>query len=168
MINVWRYIPYHATDDPNNKDRALAIAKREGRITIGWGRIGDIQLLRPQSSLDIETHVRAKYQADKLGNYKRGGETLWDLFNTLRPEDLIVGHGHLDKCVFEVTGSYYWDDALYLRYEDEYSHRLHVDLTELDPEKTIARAKLNKAPESDRYKPLLFVGSIQMTSGLSR
>lgn len=38
MINIWRLVTHHV--DP---EYALNWAKREGKLAIGWGHIGDIK-----------------------------------------------------------------------------------------------------------------------------
>ena len=163
MLNVWRLVPHHS-----DRDAAIIWTAKHNKIAIGWGQVGDLKDMQPESAEDITAAIRAAYP--KIPNSKHGGDSLWRLYHEMKEDDLVIiraGTGH--DVVAEVVSDYFWTP-------DEggqragYQHMRAIEITEYDPAKVEARGKLkgNATPRQNTYDSLVLIGTIETPAGLSR
>lgn len=79
MSTVWRLVTHHI-----NTETALRWTRREERIAIGWGDIGDIRAQGYQSVEDIGEAIKNSYP--KAENSGQGSRNLWDFYSTMQRE----------------------------------------------------------------------------------
>ena len=106
-MNCWRLIAHH-----KGPEEALEEYRRRGIIALGWGAIGHLRALQPDSPaairralLNITGYVRPQCAT-------AGGQCLWDFYHEMQVGDLIVlslgKHGGVQRDVAEVKGEYEW------------------------------------------------------------
>lgn len=117
-MQVWRLIAHH-----EDADRAILWSKQMSRIAIGWGKIGDLRKVGPESAEYLSSLIRVAYP--KLDNAHLGGPSLFRFHEQMRIGDLvIVGDGRRRRLVMEVTGDYEWvGDQPQLRLGDYHHQR---------------------------------------------
>ena len=118
---VWRLMTHH--DDPAY---ALSWSRKEGRIALGWGRVGDIR--EGYGSRREVAQAVKKFFADR-NNSVEGGHCLWNFCHDVKEGDLVIlntpGRREL---VVEVDGPYEWipkEEALPL---GNYQHQRKVHI----------------------------------------
>src|SRR5688572_28912876 len=131
-MNVWRLITHHI--DP---DRALGWTRQNGRIAIGWGRIGDLREKSIHSAKDIGTHIRQHYP--EASNSGTGGNRLWNFCAEMKRGDLVILSGSRPReLVVEVQGDYEYalEPPTFngLGTEGLYQHQRQVRVTTWNPE----------------------------------
>lgn len=98
--DVWRLIPHH--DAP---ELAKQLSRKNRRIAVGWGRIGDLSRLSARGPLEICKLIREEYP--DLHNSQTGGPSLWRLYKCMREGDLVIlGARCTLRLVMEVDGPY--------------------------------------------------------------
>ncbi len=136
---VWRLIPHH-----ERRDLALEWIRSAKRIAIGWGKIGDLDLISPRSSQDISNAVDRHYPT--LKNASNGGRSLWNLYHEMQKGDLVIVSGSKKsrELVVEIAGDYeYSDEALTVNGETlsaEYYFHRPVLISDLNPDTLWAEA----------------------------
>src|SRR5436309_1212195 len=102
-MRTWRLIAHH--QDP---DSAISSFRDQGRIAIGWGRIGDLRASGVGTATDSTATIRDAYP--ELNNAHLGGPSLLRLYDEMRAGDLvIVSDGKRRRLVMRVEGEYQWD-----------------------------------------------------------
>jgi len=125
-MQIWRLVAHH-----EESETALLLMKEKGRIAIGWSDLGDMDLLKPQSSKDISSKIK-KIRTD-ISNSMMAGPSLWNLYSEIEIGDqVIVTAKGKRECVFEITGDYIFDKENSIL---GYSHQRSAALTDIDPQK---------------------------------
>jgi predicted Mrr-cat superfamily restriction endonuclease len=146
-MTIWKMIAHH-----NDRDSATAWTRKNGRIAIGWGRVGDISKYR--SSAEIRTAIRDHYPAPpNKRNAHLGAPSLWEFYQGIQKEDfIIVKGGKWGSLVVKVVGDYEYvvgESPL----EGDYQNQRRVQVTALDPEKVWRAA--GEAPGTNIYQTLV-------------
>jgi len=76
------------------------------RITVGWGRIGDLRRLKLEDPEDIEKKIAAKYPEQSRRQQQEGGNSLWRLFREVCVGDLVIVSVGRPHFLVEITGDY--------------------------------------------------------------
>ena len=134
---------------------AVAWSRKNGRIAIGWGRVGDITKYKSQS--EIKEAIRSCYPVPQYSNNAHlGAPSLWDLCHTMQKDDLVILSGRAPReLVVEVIGDYRFitEETPTQTDEGEYYNQRTVRVTEFDPNKLWFAA--GQAPGEHRYKTLI-------------
>lgn len=125
-MNIWKVMLHH-----ESPDAAEEWSKRNGRIAVGWGHIGDLRTLGCRNPKQIADAIRSQYPA--LNNASHGGQSLWNFFTGMKPGDLVLlAGGGKRRQVVEVTGEYVWastEDSI-----GDYRHQRKVVFTARNPD----------------------------------
>jgi hypothetical protein len=125
-MKVWKLVAHH--EEPA---RMSAWAEEQGRVAVGWGRIGDLREGELSGAKDISRRIAAEYP--ELNNAHTGGPSLWNFFQGMSEGDLVLLAGGGQRFgVLEITGPYSWassHDSL-----GDYQHQRTAVPTEHDPE----------------------------------
>ncbi|MEQ8765162.1 MAG: HNH endonuclease [Planctomycetota bacterium] len=125
-MKVWKLIAHH--EEPAQMS---AWAEEQGRIAVGWGRIGDLREGELSGAQEISRRIAAAYP--ELNNAHTGGPSLWNFVRDMSEGDLVLLAGGGQRFgVFEITGPYSWmslHDSL-----GDYQHQRTAVPTEHDPE----------------------------------
>jgi predicted Mrr-cat superfamily restriction endonuclease len=151
-MNVWRLISHH-------EDRAGAVAwtKKNGRIAIGWGIIGDIRAHNYQSADEIADAIRVAYRTYKhpVRNFHSGGHSLWDLYASMKDGDLVILAGTTTReLVVEIEGPYEWRENTPLA-GDNYNHQRRARVRNLNPELVWRAAGARYVEGASVYRTLI-------------
>ncbi|MCE9595195.1 MAG: hypothetical protein K8S98_13495 [Planctomycetes bacterium] len=117
-LRVWRLIAHH-----QRKDEAVRWSEQEGRISVGWGDIGDLLQHRPANAQAITRLVKNQYK--DLPNAHLGGPSLWNFFAEMREGDLVIVRGGAESYVVEVAGGYEWRTSAE-SFTPDYNHQRRV------------------------------------------
>lgn len=151
-MNIWRLITHHI-----NPDEALIWIRKNGRIAIGWGAIGDIGKLNYSSASAIGAAIR--YHYPHKHNSGLGGPSLWNFYDGMSKGDLVILSARRPRAlVVEVLGKYEYvtDQSPHLRpnshLEGDYQHQRLIQVSAIDPEKLWHAAGARPAPgQNIRY-----------------
>jgi predicted Mrr-cat superfamily restriction endonuclease len=128
-MSYWRLIAHH-----ERAEDAATVARSSLRIAMGWGLIGDLAVLGPNSVSDITARVRAAYPHQR--NDAHGGASLWRFYSQLAIGDLVLVGGPSQRIfVARVSGPYYWEVEQDSGLLDDYAHRRAIEPLDLDPER---------------------------------
>ena len=146
-MTIWRMFTHHI--DPEN---ALAWTRQNGRIAIGWGRVGDVE--RYQSQEEIKAAIRAQYPIPPFRNNAHlGAPSLWDFCRTMQREDLVILNGKKPRAlVVKIVGDYRYE-AGESPLEGDCQNQRRIEMTSLDGNALWFAA--GRAPGSHRYKTLI-------------
>ena len=137
-MKVWRMIAHH-----EKPELAIRLAQKEGKLRMGWGRIGDLskrQILVPN---DI-TRLIQEYYPDST-NFAHGGASLYGFAKDMEIGDLvIVSTGRRRDAVMEVTGDYHWNPRGHSQLGD-YQHERKARMTSHDAEDLWRQAGMRAA-----------------------
>src|SRR5689334_20530873 len=101
-MKVWRLITHHM---PQHKEEMLTWATTVQRLAIGWGKIGNLTDEHHISPDSIRAAVQREYP--DAGNAACGGQSLWDLWRTVRFGHLVIlSTGGKREAVRRVAGPY--------------------------------------------------------------
>lgn len=124
-MQIWRLVAHH-----EQGLAAVDAMKSQGRIAIGWNDIGDLREIAAKDSRAITEAIKGAYPT--LKNAHLGGPSLWAFYRSMCPGDLvIISSLSARRCVFRVTGDYFFDEEDQLC---EYSHQRAAELTDLSAE----------------------------------
>ncbi len=108
---IWRLITHH---DKGKTGVMLTAYQRNSCIALGWGNIGDLNLIRPANPVTIRNAIKSiTNYASLRGSLSPGvgGRCLSGFFNDMQLGDLVIlgdGEGNFTDVV-EVTGRpYHW------------------------------------------------------------
>ncbi len=147
-MNTWRLMTHH-----ENPKGALEWMRKNERIAIGWGRIGDLRTYNFQSPEEIKAVLRAHPIYPKYPNAASMGPSLWDFYVTMQKGELVILSTGKRELVVEVIGDYEWRENPDL--EGDYFNQRRVRLTTLNPEKVWHEAGANFPQGQSRYRTLL-------------
>lgn len=126
-MNVWKLIAHH-----ENGKRAIEEMKSKNRLAIGWSDTGDLSQFQPMNSHDITKQINITH--NNISNAHLGGPSLWNFYQNVKIGDIVmVNSNGKRKCVFEVTGDYFFannNEAIL-----KYKHQRTATLTDIDAEK---------------------------------
>jgi len=138
-IRVWRLITHH-----EDKEGALFWTRQQGRIAIGWGRIGNMRDLKYSSADEITEAIKTKYSL--FPNPHLGGASLWNFYTVIEKQDLVILSARKPReLVVEVEGDYEWRgptiEANDAPRGGDYWHQRRIRLRrDLDPEQLCRKA----------------------------
>lgn len=146
-MNVWRMFTHHI--DP---DKAIAWSRKNDRIAIGWGRVGDATDYQSQS--EIKAAIRDRYPIPHFRNNAHlGAPSLWDFCHTMQHGDLVILSGRTPRTVVvEVNGDYEYVEGE-SPLEGDYRNQRSVRFTDIDPNKLWFAA--GQAPGKTVYQTLI-------------
>lgn len=122
-MKVWRLVAHHL-----EPERAIERSITNGKLAVGWGKIGDLRTLNCRDAHEITNKIGEVYPF--LKNSQHGGPSLWNFFSEMREGDLvIVAAGGKRHFVAEVVGPYVWMSE-YDSFDDYYHQRPIVMLDE--------------------------------------
>ena len=124
-MGIWRLVTHHLY-----ATRMLETYRSSSCIALGWGKVGDLSLLRPSDPDAIAKAIQRTYPG--LRNSGAGGRCLWCFYHKMQDGDLVilgVGNGP-ERDVVKVTGPYEWTDTPIDG--NDYSHYRRVQWTNLD------------------------------------
>jgi len=153
-MNVWRLKTHNI--DP---DGALKWSREHERISIGWGKIGDLRLHHYSSADDIKAANKLHYPESK--NAHSGSRSLWNLFHEMQNEDLVLLSARKARVVVvQVLDKYNWNDQVRFvnAVNDDYFHQRRVEFTNLDPEEIWHSAGGALTQGENPYQTLVRVG----------
>ena len=128
-MTLWKLALHH---EQKRKKKMLDWSLREGRIALGWGKVGNI----PQydSWQEIRTAIR---QIDDYrtglhpSNWIAGGHSLWSFYNEMKKGDLVilVGANSRRELVVEVADeSIEWKSKRESATFDDYQHQRNAQI----------------------------------------
>ncbi|HEX5758012.1 MAG TPA: HNH endonuclease [Thermoanaerobaculia bacterium] len=142
-MRIWRLIAHKI--DPR---RAVEWSIENGRIAVGWGRIGDLREVGAPTADYIGARIGEVYP--DIRNARTGGPSLSNFFSGIQIGDLaIIAGGGRRFHVAEVTGPYTWrsePDSL-----DDYQHQRSVVVTDDDPNALWSALGGRIAPAQNSY-----------------
>jgi hypothetical protein len=148
---VWRMLIHHI-----DREGALDWTRKNGRIAIGGGSIGDVRNYSAQS--EIRNGLRQHYPSPPYSNNSHlMAPSLWDFCHTLKKDDLVILNGRVPRAlVVRVTGDY--DYVLGNQFIEnvpgcEYYNQRLIEITAIDPNKLWA--SVGEAPGKSRYQTLI-------------
>lgn len=122
---VWRLVAHH-----ERPEEAATLMIAANVLAVGWGRTGDLAKLRPANASEIAKVIAKAYP--EAENAHLGGPSLWNLYNEMKPGDLVILTANSRKLhVFEVFGDYMFDDSGVVL---GYPHQRGAALTSLNPD----------------------------------
>lgn len=150
-VNVWRLSTHHI-----DRNAGLTWVRKNERIAIGWGLIGDIRQYKSKD--EIRAAIKKHYPVPPYKNNAHwGAPSLWDLCHTVKQGDLIILSGATPRTlVVQVVGDYeYKEDAPLIggTTDGEYRYQRAIKVTAYDPEKIWAA--VGAAPGKSRYQTLI-------------
>ena len=146
-MNIYRMIVHH-TDKP----AAMEWTRKNRRIAIGWGDIGDVAAFERKA--EIKSAIKSHYLPPHPNNGGSGSESLWSFCHDVQIGDLIILSGDKSReLVVEVTGDYEFVAGKSPMF-GEYNHQRQVEITEYDGEKLWASSGGLEAGVS-RYRTLV-------------
>lgn len=129
-MKVWRLITHHVADQ---KEVMLRWALTSQRLAIGWGLIGDLSKSHHSSPESIRKSILQEYLGIK--NARAGGQSLWDMWRTVRRDDLvIVSTGRRRAAVMRVVGPYEFDRIGQAPPLHGYQHQREGEMLDTDPD----------------------------------
>jgi hypothetical protein len=145
MKNVWRLVVCNPDRDQN---QALAWIRKNDRISVGWGRIGDLQKQHYRSAQKIGEAIRK--QNPDARNSHLGGPSLWNLLR-MRKGDLVILSAHGRRAsVVAIDGKYKYAGGP--PHQASYRHQRKVHPTNTwNPEDLWKRAGGRAAGEGVRW-----------------
>ncbi|HVF85442.1 MAG TPA: hypothetical protein VM821_05645 [Abditibacteriaceae bacterium] len=153
-MNVWKLKTHNI--DP---DGAWQWSRKHERISIGWGNIGDLRSHSYSSADDIKAAIQLRYP--KANNAHAGSRSLWNLFNEMQNEDLVLLSAQKPRVVVvRVLNNYDWNDQVRFinAVNDDYFHQRQVEFTNLDPEKVWRSAGGAPTQGENPYQALVRIG----------
>ena len=130
-MNIWRLITHH-----EDADGALAWTCQNGRIAIGWGKIGDLRHQVFNSSKEVGVIIRRYYP--ELNNSGLGGISLWNFYSQMQKGDLVIlSSSRPRELVVEVQGEYKYSTIPKVNgveLSGHYQHQRRVQVSEWNPE----------------------------------
>lgn len=119
---VWRLMAHHA-----HPLEALDWSVKEGRIAIGWGKIGSLESRSLPSPNAIARAIHEMYP--DLVNWPFGGICLYDFSARIAKGDLVIVRGGGRSIVMEVGGDYRYASSGKLGdYEHQRDAKVRSDL----------------------------------------
>lgn len=73
-MKIWRLVSHHI-----NPVEAAQVYKEEGFIAVGWGYVGDLAKIQPQSPQELSDAILKGWPESK--NYGYGGRVLWSFLH---------------------------------------------------------------------------------------
>lgn len=138
-MNLWRMIVHHSL--PTD---ALDWVRRNNRIAVGWGNIGDLRVLNFRSGGEIGSAIRQVYP--QLRNSGMGGPSLLNFYQEMKQGDLVIlGTGLKRVLVVRVESSYKYETGNIMGLGDYY-HQREISLTNLNPDEVWDQAGAAVAP----------------------
>jgi hypothetical protein len=118
----WRLIAHH---DPTRQEHMVAWSRREERIALGWGDVGDVSTHGSWREIREALTDIPKYRRDlSPSNFVDGGHSLWIFRNEMRIGDkVIIRTKEACEAVVEVTGDYDWQAAEEAATFRDYQHQ---------------------------------------------
>lgn len=146
-MNVWKMITHHT-----NRDSAIAWTRKNGRIAIGWGRVGDITNF--DSKAEVKDTIHEHYPIPPYSNNAHwGAPSIWDFCYEMKKGDLVILAGRSPReLVVKILGDYEYvagESPL----EGDYQNQRRVQVTEIDANKLWFAA--GKAPGKPIYQSLI-------------
>ena len=124
-MTIWRMIVHH-TDKP----AAIEWTRKNRRIAIGWGDIGDVAAYGAKA--DIKNAIKTRYLPPHPNNGGSGSESLWSFCHDVQIGDLVILSGDKSReLVVEVTGDYEYVEAKPPLF-GEYNNQRKIEVTEYD------------------------------------
>ena len=151
-IQIWRLITHH-----EDRDGALRWSLNNGRIALGWGRIGELGAHKFGSEAEISEAILHQFNigAHPLNNSKAGGFSLWNFYTKMQIGDLVILRGAKMSRVVQVTGDYFFDEQNMPSPHDFYNHQRRVEVTKLDAETIWNRAGRMAKDGGSIYRTLI-------------
>lgn len=151
-MTIWRLITHH-----ENRDAALRWSLQNGRLAVGWGRIGALGAHKFGSEAEITDAILFQYQIAKhpLNNSKSGGFSLWNLYATMQIGDLVILRSAKSSRVVEVTGDYFFDAANTPQPNDFYNHQRPIRASSIDSNMLWQRAGKMAKDGGSIYRTLI-------------
>lgn len=146
-MTIWRLIVHH-----QEPQVALDWTKKNKRIAVAWGDIGDIDDIRKHHCLSRQTISAAIRNAyPELNNSHLGGPSLLNFYQGMQPDDLVIlAKGSSGKppnrcCVVRIVGNYEYrtQDNKKLR---DYNHQREITFTDLDADELWKEVGRRAAP----------------------
>jgi predicted Mrr-cat superfamily restriction endonuclease len=147
---VWRLMTHH-----ERPEDMLRWAKTSQRLAIGWGRIGDLMAHHHTSPESIREAIREAYPG--VRNASCGGQSLWEFWRAMKPDDRVILSTGRREAVMRVTGPYQFVPESQQPPAEGYQHQRQAELLELDADELWARAG-GMADGYNRYCPLVRCG----------
>lgn len=127
---VWRLVTHH-----ENKEGALAWCRANNRITVGWGRLGDLRRRSYSSPADLNASVQHSYPEERA---QWGGPSLWNFSREMRIGDAVVlSSARGREAVAIIDGDYEWCSAGPMvngrELTGEHNHQRRVRFVSVDP-----------------------------------
>lgn len=125
QMQIWRLVAHHA-----QAEKALEQMISNGLIAIGWSDLGDLSEWQPINSREISSKLQDIRST--VSNAMMAGPSLWNFFKKVEIGDqIIVTANRKRRYVFEVTGSYFYDNVNSIL---GYAHQRQAALTDINPE----------------------------------
>ncbi len=146
-MNVWRMFTHHI-----DRDSGLAWMRKNERIAIGWGRIGDIR--KYKSKDDIKAAIKSHYLLPEFKNNAHwGAPSLWDFCHEVQVGDLVILAASTPRTlVVQVTGDYEFAKENWPLI-GEFQNQRMIRETIYNPDKIWGAA--GQAPGKSRYQTLI-------------
>ncbi len=146
-MNVWRLKTHH--DNPTG---ALAWIRKNQKIALGWGLIGDLNQRGYNSAAKVGAAMRQHYP--NANNTGSGGPSVWNFYDQLKIGDLVILSALAPRVlVVEVVGNYEFDNHN-APVSGEYWHQRAVKVTIYDPHKLWHLAGAREALGDNIRRPL--------------
>lgn len=127
----------------------MAWTKRNGRIAIGGGRVGDVQKYASQA--EIKTAMHDCYP--DLNNAPNGAPSLWNFCHEIQIGDLVILSGRKTReLVVKITGDYEFV-AEEVPVLGDYQNQRRMEITSIDGDQLWHQA--GKAPGQPVYRTLI-------------
>ena len=129
-MNIWRLIPSH--DDPAG---VAKWSRRNGIIAIGWGQMGNLNLLPFQTEAELRQIVAEAHPSYTTNSQVNGGRSLWRFHHDMQVGDLVILSAKGSrKVTMRVIGDYYFvnmgEDPTHY-----YEHRRKAEVVSIDPDR---------------------------------
>ncbi len=130
----------------------MAWIRKNRRITIGWGKVGDVT--QYQTKADIKATLPTHYPPPIRPNFKSGSESLWSFCHDVQIGDLIILSGDKGReLVVEVIGDYEFVPDFTTLF-GEYNHQRAIETTNYDGDK-LWRTAGGLEAGANRYQALV-------------
>lgn len=130
-MNVWRLIITHKSDPKPMLDWA----KKNGRVAIGWGLIGDIAEKGYTSQKDISDAINSIVEYHKLNNAGHGGASLYNFCYNVQYGDLVILTKGKRYLVMKVEGNYEFNNKSEELPNKDYHHQRKASVLPIDADK---------------------------------